>query len=41
MGLTGVVWVQPMADLLTAILTIVFAVRINHALSTEIEMGED
>ena len=41
MGLTGVVWVQPMADLLTTILTIVFAVRINHTLSTEIEMGED
>lgn len=41
MGLTGVVWVQPIADLLTTILTIVFAVRINHTLSTEIEMGED
>ena len=41
MGLTGMVWVQPMADLLTTILTIVFAVRINHTLSTEIEMGED
>lgn len=41
MGLTGVVWVQPMADLLTTIFTIVFAVRINHTLSTEIEMGED
>ena len=41
MGLTGVVWVQPMADLLTTILTIVFAVRINHTLSTEIEMGGD
>ena len=41
MGLTGVVWVQPMADLLTTILTIVFAVRINHTLSIEIEMGED
>lgn len=41
MGLTGVVWVQPMADLLTTILTIVFAIRINHTLSTEIEMGED
>lgn len=41
MGLTGVVWVQPMADLLTTILTIVFAVRINHALSIEVEMGED
>ena len=41
MGLTGVVWVQPMADLLTTILTIVFAVRINHTLSIDIEMEED
>lgn len=41
MGLTGGGWVQLVADLLTAILTIVFAVRINHTLSIEIEMGED
>ena len=31
--LTGVIWVQPMADLLTTILTILFAVKINRTLS--------
>ena len=34
-GLTGVIWVQPMADLLTALLTLLFARQINRALSTE------
>lgn len=32
-GLNGVIWIQPMADLLTMILTMIFAVKINHALS--------
>lgn len=32
-SLTGVIWVQPAADLFTTILTAFFAVRINHALS--------
>ena len=31
--LTGVIWVQPMADLLTTVLTLLFALRINHTLS--------
>ena len=35
-GLTGVIWVQPMADFLTTILTIIFAVKINRSLSMEI-----
>lgn len=35
-SLTGVIWVQPAADLFTTILTAFFAVRINHALSAEI-----
>ena len=34
--LTGVVWVQPTADLLAAVLTVIFAVKINRALSAEI-----
>ena len=34
-GLNGVIWVQPMADLLTTILTIIFAVKINSALSAD------
>ena len=34
--LTGVVWVQPTADLLATVLTVIFAVKINHALSAEI-----
>lgn len=40
LGLTGVIWVQPMADLLTAILTVIFAVKINRALSAEVERGD-
>lgn len=34
LGLTGVIWVQPAADLLAASLTVIFAVKINRALST-------
>lgn len=33
LGLTGVIWIQPMADLLSTILTAIFAVKINHTLS--------
>ena len=40
LGLTGVIWVQPMADLLTTILTVIFAVKINRALSAEVERGD-
>ena len=40
LGITGVVWVQPMADLLTTILTMIFAVKINHTLSYRIEKCE-
>lgn len=40
LGLTGVIWVQPMADLLTAILTVIFAVKINRALSAKVERGD-
>ncbi len=29
-GLSGVIWVQPLADLLTTILTVIFAVKVNH-----------
>ena len=35
-SLSGVIWVQPAADLFTTILTAFFAVKINHALSAEI-----
>ena len=40
LGLIGVIWVQPMADLLTTILTVIFAVKINRALSAEVERGD-
>lgn len=40
-GLTGVIWVQPLADLLTTIFTVVFAVKINHTLSARISMEVD
>ena len=40
-SLTGVIWVQPAADLFTTILTAFFAVRINHALSAEISKEAD
>lgn len=33
--LTGVIWVQPLADLFAAILTAIFALKINRALSME------
>lgn len=36
-GLTGVISVQPAADLLTTIITIIFAVRINRTLAGETE----
>lgn len=36
LGLTGVIWVQPMADLLTTVLTIIFAVKINRVLALEV-----
>lgn len=39
LGLTGVIWVQPMADLLTTILTIIFVVKINRILSAEVVTG--
>ena len=40
LGLTGVIWIQPMADFLTAILTVIFAVKINRALSAKVERGD-
>lgn len=40
LGLIGVIWVQPMADLLTTILTVIFAVKINRTLSAEVERGD-
>ena len=40
-SLTGVIWVQPAADLFTTILTTFFAVRINHSLSAEISKEAD
>lgn len=40
LGLTSVIWVQPMADLLTTILTVIFAVKINRTLSAEVERGD-
>ena len=40
-SLTGVIWVQPAADLFTTILTAFFAVKINHALSAEISKEAD
>ncbi len=40
-SLSGVIWVQPAADLFTTILTAFFAVRINHALSAEIPKEAD
>ena len=36
-GLMGVVWVQPMADVMTTILTVIFAVKINFNLSNKIK----
>lgn len=36
-GLTGVIWVQPAADILTAVLTVIFAIKINRSLSAEIK----
>ena len=41
LGLTGVIWVQPMADLLTTIITIIFAVKISRVLSTEVTKEVD
>lgn len=35
-GLTGVIWVQPMADILTTILTVIFSIKINRGLSAKI-----
>lgn len=40
-GLTGVICVQPVADFLTTILTVIFAVKLNRALSTEITKEVD
>lgn len=34
--LTGVIWVQPMADFFTTILTVVFAIKINRTLLVKI-----
>lgn len=41
LDLTGVIWVQPMADLLTTIITIIFAVKISRVLSTEVTKEVD
>lgn len=38
LGLTGVISVQPMADFLTTIITVIFAVRITHNLGKEISL---
>lgn len=35
-GLTGVICVQPMADLLTTVVTIIFAIKITHSLGQEL-----
>ena len=40
-NLTGVIWVQPLADLFTTILTTIFALKINRTLSTEISREVD
>lgn len=39
--LTGVIWVQPMADFFTTILTIIFAIKINHTLLVKIAKEEE
>lgn len=39
--LTGVIWVQPMADFFTTILTIIFALKINHTLLVKIAKEEE
>ena len=33
--LSGVIWVQPAADLLTTAVTLIFAIKINRALTVE------
>jgi hypothetical protein len=33
--LSGVIWVQPAADLLTTAVTFIFAIKINRALTVE------
>lgn len=38
--LTGVIWVQPMADLLTTIITVIFAIKINRALADRISISQ-
>lgn len=38
--LTGVIWVQPMADFFTTILTIIFAIKINRTLLVKIAKEE-
>ena len=40
-GLTGVIWVQPLADIFTTIFTVIFALKINHTLSIEISREVD
>lgn len=35
-GLTGVIWVQPMADLFTTLITIIFVIKMNPNLTKEI-----
>lgn len=37
-GLTGVICVQPMADLLTTVVTIIFAIKITHSLGQELSI---
>lgn len=39
--LTGVIWVQPMADFFTTILTIIFAIKINRTLLVKIAKEEE
>lgn len=39
--LTGVIWVQPMADFFTTILTIIFALKINRTLLVKIAKEEE
>lgn len=37
-GLTGVIWVQPMADFFTTMITTIFAIKINHIFSISQEV---
>lgn len=39
-GLTGVIWVQPMADFFTTIITAIFAIKINRILANGISISQ-